>query len=162
MKKLKELWGKEKILIVLGLILVVCMIAILSVTISFFFGGDKSIYGNRLDKIDEYPITEEFKKEYIASLENDKNVESVVFDNQRRIIYIKIIFKEDTPLVDAQSKAASTLTSFSEELLSYYDIQFIITASSSENSKGFKLTGAKNASGSGLVWSNNTPLESEE
>ena len=36
MKKLKELWGNNKVLIVLGIILIICLIAIITVTFSFF------------------------------------------------------------------------------------------------------------------------------
>ena len=42
---MKELWQKNKVLIVLGFILLVCLIAILIVTFSFFFGGYKNEYG---------------------------------------------------------------------------------------------------------------------
>lgn len=162
MKKLKELWGKEKVLIVLGFILIICVVAILIVTISFFFGGKKSLYGNRLDDISKYPITDTFKSDYKSTLKSDDSVNNVDFTVKGRVIYITIDFKEDTPLVDAQSKAAGTIASFSDDLLGYYDINFTIKSESSENSEGFLLLGAKNATGSGLVWNNNTPIESEE
>lgn len=162
MNKLKELWGKNKVLIVLGIILVICLIAILIVTFSFFFGGSKTVYGDRLEGIADYPITENFKSDYISSLESEDLVESVSFDLRGRIIYITINFVDDTSLVEAQGKAALSLAKFSEELLSYYDIMFTLKSSKTENSEGFTILGAKNVAGSGLVWNNNTPFESEE
>ena len=162
MNKLKELWGKYKVLIVLGIILIICFIAIVSVTISYFFGGSESVYGDRLKDIDNYPISDEFKTEYVSSMESEELIETVNFSNKGRIIYIEIKFVGDTSLVEAQSKAAASLEKFSEELLSYYDINFTLICEETENSEGFTIMGAKNVSGSGLIWNNNKPVESEE
>ena len=149
-------------LIVLGIILIICFIAILIVTFSFFFGGSESVYGDRLDGIENYPIEDSFIDEYIANLESDEMINSATFDTKGRIIYVTIDFVGDTSLVEAQSKAAASLEQFSEETLSYYDINFTLTSESTENSEGFTIMGARNVAGSGLVWNNNTPVESEE
>ncbi len=162
MNKLKEIWGKNKVLIVLGIILIICFIAILIVTFSFFFGGSESVYGDRLDGVENYPIEDSFIDEYIANLESDEMINSATFDTKGRIIYVTIDFVGDTSLVEAQSKAAASLEQFSEETLSYYDINFTLTSESTENSEGFTIMGARNVAGSGLVWNNNTPVESEE
>ena len=65
-------------------------------------------------------------------------------------------------LEDAKAKAATSIAKLSEDILSYYDIDFTIKCEKSENSEGFTLLGAKNVAGSGLVWNNNTPVESDE
>ena len=83
----------------------------------------------------------------------------IIAPNKTNII---IDFVGDTSLVEAQSKAAASLEQFSENLLSYYDINFTLTCGSTENSEGFTIMGARNVAGSGLVWNNNTPVESEE
>ena len=162
MKKFKEFWGKNNVLIVLGIILIICFIAILIVTFSYFFGGSESVYGDRLDEIENYPIEDDFISEYIANLENDDLINSVTFDTKGRIIYVIIDFVGDTSLVEAQSKAAASLEQFNENILSYYDIMFTLTCAETENSEGFTIMGARNVAGSGLVWNNNTPVESEE
>ena len=160
--KLKEIWGKYKILIVLGLILIICFIAILFVTVSYFFGSGESVYGDRLEDIEDYPIEDTFISEYIANLESDEMINSATFDVKGRVIYVTINFVGDTSLVEAQSKAAASLEQFSENLLSYYDIDFTLISEATENSEGFTIMGAKNVAGSGIVWNNNTPVESEE
>ena len=162
MNKLKEIWGKNKVLIVLGIILIICFIAIIVVTVSYFFGGSESVYGDRLDGIEDHPIEDSFVSEYTTNLESDDMIESVEFDTKGRIIYITINFVGDTSLVEAQSKTAASLETFSEDLLSYYDINFTITSEATDNSDGFTLMGTRNVAGSGLVWNNNTPVESEE
>lgn len=162
MKKIKELWGRNKVLILLGFILVICIIAILVVTFSFFLGGSKSVYGDRLEDIDNYPISDTFKSEYISNLESNDLVKEVSFDTKGRIIYIKVDFALDTSLDDAKNMIAGTMELFSEDILSYYDINFILNCEVSESSDGFTILGAKNVAGSALVWNNNTPVESEE
>ena len=162
MNKLKELWGNNKVLIVLGLILVACVVAIIIVTISYFFGGSSDTYGDRLKDIEKYPITETVKSEYISTLSEDEKVEKVKIDIKGSIIYITIDFAQDTPLLEAESKAAASLNQLDEELLGYYDIMFTLKCDKSENSEGFTILGARNVAGSGLVWNNNTPVESEE
>ena len=162
MKKLKELWGNNKVLIVLGIILIICLIAIIIVTFSFFLGGNKGVYGNRLNGIDKHPVTETLKSEYKSSLESEKSVTKVSMDTKGKIIYIIISFASDTSLEDAKNLAASSLEKLNEDILSFYDISFTLKCEKSENSEGFTILGAKNVAGSGLVWNNNTPLESEE
>mgnify|MGYP007005319972 FL=1 len=164
MNKIKEIWGKNKVLIVLGLILLACLIAILIVTFSFFFGGGKSPDGDRAKDIDKYPISETIKNDYITSLESNESVLDVKFDikDNKRTVYIIINFKEDTALSDAQAIVAASVPTLGENLLSYYDFEFLIKSNKSENSDGFIILGAKNVSGSGLVWNNNNPVESED
>lgn len=162
MNKIKELWGKNKVLIVLGIILIICLVTIICVGVSFFFGGSDTVYGNRLDDIENYPISEEFKNDYIASLLEDEEINDVTIDIRGRIIYISIDFVGDTTLANAKSKAVTSLEKFSDDLLSYYDINLILTSEATENSEGFTIMGAKNVAGSGVVWNNNTPVESDE
>lgn len=162
LNKLKEFWRKNKVLIVLGIILIICFVAILIVTFSYFFGGSESVYGDRLENIEDYPIEDAWVDEYIASLESDPTVNYAKFDTKGRIIYIDIDFVGDTSLIEAESKAAASLEQFSEEILEFYDINFTLTCTATENSEGFTIMGARNVAGSGLIWNNNTPIESEE
>ena len=162
MNKIKELWGKNKVFIVLGIILIICLVTIICVGVSFFFGGSETVYGDRLDDIENYPISEEFKSDYIASLLENEEVSDVTIDIRGRIVYVNIVFVGDTNLANAKSKAVTSLEKFSDELLSYYDINLTLTSKATENSEGFTIMGAKNVAGSGVVWNNNTPVESDE
>lgn len=162
MNKLKELWGNNKVLIVLGLILIACVVAIIIVTISYFFGGSSSTYGDRLKDIDKYPITDVMKKEYISTLSEDEKIDKVTIDVKGRVVYVTITYALDTPLLEAESKAAASLNEVDEDILAYYDIMFTLKCEASENSEGFTILGARNVAGSGIVWNNNTPVESEE
>ena len=162
--KFKELWGKNKVLIILGLILICCLVAIIIVSISFFFGKGKSIEGDRIKDISKYPITETFKSDFVTSVEGNESVKSATLEvkSNRRTVYVVINFKDDTSLNDAEGIAQASLSNISEDLLGYYDFEYILKCEKTENSDGFTTMGAKNVAGSGLVWNNNTPVESEE
>ena len=121
--------------------------------------GQPTIYSVLLE---DYPIEDSFVSEYIANLEADEMINSVEFNTKGRIIYITINFVGDSSLVEAQSKAAASLEEFSEEILSYYDIDFTLISDATENSEGFTIMGARNVAGSGIVWNNNTPVEESE
>lgn len=163
MKKLKEFWQKNKVLMVLGSILVVCFIAICIVVATYFFGGSDTVYGDRLKDMDKYPITEKFKNEYLDSLKSDaKAIEDVTFNTKGRVIYIRIKFVDDYTLVEAESKATASLAKFTENILSYYDLNFTLVSDETENSEGFTIMGAKNMNSESIVWNNNTKVESEE
>ena len=162
MNKVKELWRNNKVLILLGVILLGCVVAIICVTISFFLGGDKSVYGNRLDEIKNVKITDDFQKDYLDKLKELEIVNNATMDIRGKVVYIIINFVGDTTLLDAESKAALSLQEFSDEILSHYDIMFTLICEKTENSDGFTILGARNATGSGLNWNNNTPVESEE
>ena len=145
-----------------SIILIICLIAIITVTFSFFLGGNKGVYGDRLNGIDKHPVTNNIKSEYKTSLESEKSVTKVSIDTKGKIIYIIINFASDTSLEDAKNLAASSIEKLNEDILSFYDIDFTLKCEKSENSEGFTILGAKNVAGSGLIWNNNTPLESEE
>ena len=161
MSKIKNVWKKNKILIVLLSILLICFIAIVVVCLTFFLGGNKSVYGERLKDIDKYPITENFKKDYSTTVKEEKGVNEVKIDVKGKIIYVTINFAEDTTLDEAESIAGKSVDEFDEKTLGYYDIQFTLLCEESDNSEGFTMMGAHNATGSGIVWNNNTKVESE-
>ena len=51
MKKLKKLWNENRVLMILGVILLACVIAILCVVLKYFVGSNSSVYGNRFDNM---------------------------------------------------------------------------------------------------------------
>lgn len=161
MDKIKELWTKNKILWVFAFILIICLIAIMIVCITFFFGGSKTTYGDRLDEIDKHPISEKFITTYEEELEKEKSIKDVSLRTMGRVIYVRIEFVDDTSLVEAESKAAASIELFEEDTLSYYDINFTLICNASDNSEGFTIMGARNVSGSSVTWNNNTKVESE-
>lgn len=162
MKKIKKLWNENRILFVLFIVLIVCFIAILGVVMSYFVGDSKSVYGDRLKN--KVEVSKSIEDEYVKSIEIDDMVEKATIRVGVRTIYITLKFNSTASLVEAESKAVASLDALSEEILAYYDIDFILVQDSvpGDESKGFTLMGSNNVNGSGVVWSNNTEIVEEE
>ena len=157
---MKKIWKENRVLFVLILILIICFIAICSVVLSYFMGSGKSVYGDRLEN--KVEIKKEVKEEYLKALEEDKLISSVDFRVSIRTIYVDILFNEDVTLVEAQSKAAASLDNLDEEILSYYDVNFILNKDKTEKDAGFTIMGARNSNGTGISWNNNTVIKETE
>ncbi len=158
MNKLKKLWVENRILFVLFIIVSVCLLLILGVCVSYFFGSSKSSYGDRLDGIEEVQVTDEMKNNFIDNMKKDETIQNVSIHTQGKIIYIYFEFTSNVTLVEAQSKALASITNFEQKYLDFYDIHFTLENSGTENSEGFLIMGSKNVNGTGLIWNNNTEV----
>lgn len=157
---MKKIWKENRVLFMLILVLIVCFIAICSVVLSYFVGSHKSIYGDRLEN--KVEIKEEVKEDFLNSLKENKLVSNGDFRISIRTIYIEIEFDTKATLVEAKSVALASLENLDEELLAYYDVNFILIKEKTEKDEGFIIMGAKNSNGTGISWNNNTVIEKEE
>ena len=136
MKKLKKIWQENSVLFVLLFILIACLVAICVVVVTYFVGDSSSKYGDRLEGIKDYPFDEDTQNEIISQIKEEKIVEDVTMRISGKIIYITITFVPETTLVEGQSVALSSLDYFSEETLSFYDLEYMIEADSTEETEG--------------------------
>lgn len=153
---MKKLWKENRVLFILFVILIICLIAIVCVCLTFFYSKDTSVYGSRLDDIDKYPINDTFKKEYVSSLKDEEDISNATFKVQGRIIYVHVDFIDDVELDDAKKIIEDSLDSFSDDIKSYYDIEFMI------KNNNFNIIGAKNSVSKNVSWNNNRIVEEEE
>ena len=153
MNKIKKLWNQNRVLMILGIILLVCIIAILTVVLKYFVGSRASVYGHRFDNM-KYVIKDKEQDEYVKKLEENSTVEKVRFRVNHKTLYVSVKFKDDIKLEDAKKVVDESLNNLSDKVKEVYDINITI-----KNSQ-FILMGARNASGNGLSWNNNTPKES--
>ena len=162
MKKIKELWSKNRILFVLFIILIVCFIAICCVVMSYFVGTNKSVYGDRLKN--KVKVSKSAEDDYIKSVETDEMVDEATIRVGVRTIYITIKYNEKASLVEAESKAVASLDALQSDVLEYYDIDFILLQDTvaGDETKGFTMMGSNNVNGTGVVWSNNTEIIEED
>lgn len=163
MKKLKKIWQENSVLLVLFIILIACLIAISVVVVKYFVGNeDKN--NIRLEGVENHPFTEQMQNEIKDKIKEDEKVLEVkiIPSTKSKRITVVINFTSEVTLVEAQSKTLASLEYFSEDTLSFYDIQFNIEADSTEKSDGFKISGSHNVSGTGgIVWNNNTVPKDE-
>ncbi len=161
MKKLKDLWNQNRVLVVLFTIIIICAIVVIGVVITAFLGSSKSVYGDRLDGIEEVQVTDEAMNQFKKSFNEDDLVSEVSIKSRGKIIYITMLFKDNVIMDEAKSKAFSSLEHFEENYLKFYDFHFTLKQNSTETNEGFLIMGARNANGNGLIWNNNTEVASE-
>ena len=162
MKKLKKIWQENSVLLVLFVILIACLIAISVVAMKYFVGDSSSKFGERLDDIEKYPFGEKEQNELNSKIKEDKLVLDASSRTSGKTIYVSIKFDSSITLVEAQSKALASLEYFTEDILSFYDIQYMIKADPTDKTDGFQIMGSRNISGTGgIVWNNNRAPKEE-
>lgn len=149
---MKRIWEENKVLLVLGLILIVCIAVVISVSLSYFYGSSDDVYGSRLDITKKVPLNKKILKDIEKTLKENECVDNIKTNIQGKIVYIKIEYKEKTTMDDAKKIALLVLPLFNEEELEVYDLQFIIKVNGEE---GFTLMGARNSNGiDNIIWNN--------
>ena len=163
MKRIKEIYQNNRIFVILMTIVFVCLVIMVFCLINYFYGGkDSTVYGDRLEGIENVQVDENRQTEIESKLMEDELVKTADVRLSGKIIYIKIEFTEKASLVDAQSKAISSLESFSDEEKNFYDFHFTLKQSASETTDGFIISGAKNVNGTNMEWNNNLAVTEKE
>ena len=111
--------------------------------------------------IEEVEISKEMKNNFVDTMEADELISDATFKTQGKIIYITLTFKDEVTLVEAQSKALASLANFEEKYQNFYDFHYTLKGNKTDTSEGFLVMGAKNVNGTGLVWNNNTEIETD-
>lgn len=124
----------------------------------YFFGGNTSSYGDRLEDIANLPYKEEDQQALMTSLKEDEGVEDVNVKTRGKIIYIRIFFKETTTLDHAKQIAEKSLEKINKEYQKKYDLEYTLVQEKTEKAEGYTLMGAKNINREKLIWNNNTPI----
>lgn len=156
MKKLKQIYQEHRIFTILMAVVLVCIVLIATVLIQcFYVGNGTDKYGNRLEGIEKYKISESRQKDFENNTANNDKVESTDIKITGKIIYITMQIKPGVTLIEAESIALKSLETFSEKEQSFYDFNITLKQDATDTSDGFIISGSKNKNGSGLVWNNN-------
>ena len=159
---MKQFYKENRVFSILMIVVAVCLLLIIGITLKYFiFGSSSSPYGDRLKDEKKYKISDDLKTEVKSTLESDESIKKASVRVSVRTIYISMEFNTGVSLEEAKGKAVTALEKFSEDELGYYDVEFILTEESADNSEGFTIMGAKNVNGSNIVWNNNTPVTTD-
>ncbi len=151
MKKNKS--GDWKIILVLLVILISCFAVIGFLFYKYFYSGaSSSKYGDRLDGIENYKLSNTLESDIQSIYKDSKIVDKVTVDVKGKIIYINIAFKGSLKVETAKSEAIKALDKIGEENLKFYDVQFILTYSGESENENFPVFGAKSANSLKVVW----------
>lgn len=151
---MKKLWKQNKVLVVLAFIILIALVAMLVGLFTYFYKRNVSVYGNRLNGIENHPIEEKLDEKIKGLFES--GVESVKTDVRGKIIYVIMDVAKDTPKDTAKGYAQTALSSISEDTINFYDIQFMMTCTSEDKEeKEYPVLGYKNSSFQTISWTNN-------
>ena len=152
MGKNKKIRNNKVLLVLLG-ILLVCIIAIGILFYKFFYAGaGGSKYGNRLNGIENYPLSSNLQDEIKSLYSDNSKVGTIKVNTEGRVIYIDIDFNETLKVSEAESLAEKSLEKIGENNLTYYDVHFILTYSGEEENENFPVFGAKSSNSLKVVW----------
>lgn len=120
----------------------------------FYAGSGNNKYGDRLDGIDKYPLSTTLEQDIKDVFKDSDAVNKVSIDKQGKIVYIIIDYKKPLLKKEAQDLAIKSLEPIGEDNLTFYDIQFILTYSTEENTEesNFPMFGAKSSNSNKVVW----------
>ena len=161
MNKLKKLWNENRIMLVLGIIVFLCFLVIAYIMFQYFFGVTTSNYGDRLESIQEV-VYDEMAKSSLESSYQDEHLVDFSVDVRGKIIYVRVKYDATVALSDAQKKSVEAYQTIDEKYRNLYHYNVTISQDATEASTGYCLMGAKNVSSASFVWSNNTPVTTEE
>ena len=143
----------NRVLWVLLGILGVCFLAIGILFYRYFYAGTSSSkYGERLDGIENYPLSETLEKDIQDLYKDNTEIDKVTVTNEGKIVYITINFTKSIKVTTAEDLAIKSLEKIGEKNLTYYDIQYILTYSGTEENTNFPVFGSKSASSLKVVW----------
>ena len=143
----------NRVLWVLLGILVICFLAIGILFYRYFYAGTSSTkYGERLDGIENYPLSKTLEKDIQDLYKDNTEIDKVTVNNEGKIVYITINFTKSIKVTTAEDLAIKSLDKVGEKNLTYYDVQYILTYSGTEENTNFPVFGSKSASSLKVVW----------
>lgn len=149
MKKIWKFIVNNRIYIVL--LLFVLFGAFVFVTMKAYLDPEDAyaVYGNRLNGIEDVPITKEKENEIIEFIKEDENITDASISIQGKIINIIIKSKDKKNTVEEmEEKGIEIIEKFSEEEIKFYDFQFFIK----NEEANYNLIGYKNKKSDEISW----------
>src|SRR5574344_866536 len=112
--------SNNKVLWVLLLILLVCFGALGFGFYKYFYAGSStSKYGDRLEGIENYPLSDTLSKDINAVYDGNDNVGDVNVTVEGKIVYIDIDLIKSIKIEEAQTLAIKSLDSIGEKNLTF-------------------------------------------
>ena len=153
--KIKNLILNHKLLATICLLAFILLVVLLFMVISMTVSTANK-YGNRLDGIKEVEIKSKTLKEVENKIKENEEVKDASVRIKGKIIYFDITYNKGTEKDKAKEIANNTLSEFSEEEKSFYDMEYIlIEDSNGEDGDTYIVTGTKHSAKEEISWSRN-------
>lgn len=115
------------------IILLVILIVIFVLGFFIYKNMFADTVNSRYKDLDSYKLTNDEKNSVKDKINELENIKSVKIYKDSRIIKIVVKLEEDIDFDGLKTKANEVITSFSEENLSYYDLEFFIESANKES-----------------------------
>ena len=143
----------KKLSIVVATVIIVLLIIVL-LKVLVFPGIGRDAYGDRLDNIDNYKVSNSVVNEIKEELEDQTAVTKVTYHKEGRILNFNVTLDTDINKDDAKKYADILSDKLSKKIKKYYDIQ--IAFDTTEDKDNYPLIGYKNKASDKFVWSDNS------
>lgn len=134
----------------LGIFIVIFLIFFIIVFIAPLFKTNK--YGDRLDGIDKYKITDSMISDVKTSVKENDNVDKVSYHKEGKILNFVITLSSDVDMEEAKKYANSITDTLSDKIKKYYDIEVFIDTK--EDSDVYPIIGYHSKGDEEFTWSN--------
>ena len=146
MKAIKK--HKKKILI--GVI-VLFVLLVLYLIWTMLPNSSKSLYGDRLDGIEDVEVTDSDLSKITKALEKEDGVASADSDIKGRLINFTVQLDDGVDPTIGDTLGSVIIDKFSEEELEFYDLQLFLDGDLEQ----YPVIGYKHKTSDKFVWSNN-------
>ena len=138
------------LIICLGVLLILGIAACIGIKKLVFPDDNKSKYGNRLDGIENVPISDETKNEMKESFLKNENVIDFNYNLTGKIIKITIKVKKETKQDDAKILGDIILKNLSDDQKKFYDIEYSVVCE--EDNDLYPIMGSKHRTSETFSW----------
>lgn len=140
----------KKVSIVIGIILIVIILFFL-LKGWMFPDISKSLYGNRLEGIEDVPIEEKQVTELKNKIKDNSFVKNVDYRLQGRLVNVEVEVSKDADKEKVKELANVLTETFTNEQKKYYDLQIFISSSDYSSN----VIGYKHKSSESFAWTSN-------
>ncbi len=159
MKEVLKFISKYKIYIVLAILFLFCLFLFITFYKYMNPSDLNTVYGSRLDGIENVIISDEKKDEIIKFIKDNEDVSSASIDIQGKIINISIKIGNKENTIDIMKEKCSLIVNkFSKEEIEFYDFQFFIK----NEDANYNLIGYKNKKNEELSYSHDVIVSEVE
>jgi hypothetical protein len=112
--------------------------------------NQKTVYGDRLDGIEEVTITDEKINEIVGIIKKEAGITDASINIQGKIVNINITASTEANTIDVmKTLSSSILSNFSDDEIAFYDFQFFIK----NEDNNYNMIGYKNKKNLSITWS---------
>jgi hypothetical protein len=117
-----------------------------------FFAQEGALYGNRLEGIENYPISNDVKKSVTDYLLSVEGIEKVDTNIHGKIISIVILVDEAITVDKVKEASSEALKKFTADQLGFYDVSLLVDYANDSKKTDFPINGSKSKNSDVIVW----------